>query len=79
MAIDFAGSNVFVEKAELELDLRLAAVLIEALGLQRRWTKPQVAAFLRLAYASGYQDALKEKERGQLFRDLGLPVPDSRA
>jgi hypothetical protein len=79
MAIDLSDSNGFVEKAELELDLRLAAVLVEALGLQRRWTKQQVAAFLRLAYASGYQDALKEKERGQLFRDLGLPVPERRA
>jgi hypothetical protein len=50
-------------------------VLNDALSLER-WAKAQVAAYLRLAYATGYLDALQEKERGQLFRDLGLPVPE---
>jgi hypothetical protein len=78
MAISSSGNIDFVERAKLELDLRLAVVMVEALELKGRWTKPQVAAFLRLAYASGYQDALKEKERGRLFRELGLPVPGHR-
>jgi hypothetical protein len=78
MAIISSGSNGFVGRAELELDLRLADVMVEALGLRGRWTKTEVAAYLRLAYASGYEDALKENARGQLFRELGLPVPERR-
>lgn len=35
-----------------------------------------VGALLRLAYLTGYQDALTEQERGGLFKELGLPVPD---
>ena len=73
----FAWSE-FVHRAELEVDLRLSLVMVEALDV--RWmTRPLFAAYLRLAYATGYQDALQEKERGQLFRDLGLPVPEGRA
>ncbi|HVL89149.1 MAG TPA: hypothetical protein VM841_02825 [Actinomycetota bacterium] len=33
------------------------------------------AALLRLAYLTGYQDALTEADRGSLFTALGLPVP----
>ena len=35
-----------------------------------------VGGLLRLAYLTGYQDALVEEVRGDLFRSLGLPVPD---
>lgn len=35
-----------------------------------------VGGLLRLAYLTGYQDALTEEVRGELFRSLGLPVPD---
>jgi len=34
-----------------------------------------VGALLRLAYLTGYQDALTEQDRGSLFKTLGLPVP----
>lgn len=46
------------------------------------WDSPQalqpdvVGGLLRLAYLTGYQDALTEPVRGELFRSLGLPVPE---
>lgn len=35
----------------------------------------QVAALLRVAYVSGYHDALIEPDRGSLFVALGMRVP----
>jgi hypothetical protein len=35
-----------------------------------------LAAFLRLAYVTGYHDALVEPARGQLFRDHRVAVPE---
>lgn len=61
-------------RIELELDLRLRGLLLEVWEAGSA-SEPELAAFLRLAYASGYQDALREPNRGQLFRDLGMPVP----
>jgi len=58
----------------LEVDLRLCFLLIE-LWAAETWTDCVVVAYLRLAYAAGYQSALQERRRGQLFRDLDLPVP----
>lgn len=66
--------TIAVMRLELELDLRLREVLLEAWDSDCS-TEGELAAFLRLAYASGYQDALRERTRGQLFRELGLPVP----
>lgn len=37
------------------------------------------AGFLRVAYATGYQDALCEPFRGQLLRDHGYRVPPRRS
>jgi hypothetical protein len=34
-----------------------------------------LAGLLRLAYLTGYQDALVEPTRGTLFVEVGLPVP----
>lgn len=34
-----------------------------------------LAGLLRLAYLTGYQDALVEPTRGKLFVEVGLPVP----
>lgn len=34
-----------------------------------------LAGLLRLAYLTGYQDALVEPVRGTLFAEVGLPVP----
>ena len=67
-------SSISHEQIELELDLRLRELLLEAWSADCS-TDGEVAAFLRLAYACGYQDALREGRRGQLFRDLGMPVP----
>jgi hypothetical protein len=68
----------FAERAALEIDTRLHELLVDALGLER-WTSEAVAAFLRLAYATGYQAALQETGRGQLYRDLQLPIPEREA
>jgi len=38
-----------------------------------------LAVLLRMAYLQGYGDALREVERGEVFRRLGVNVPEVRA
>lgn len=64
-----------------EFDPRLADVwlflfgcapdLVEQAGERLGW-------FLRMAYLRGYEDALREPRRGELYRRLGVPVPPQR-
>jgi hypothetical protein len=38
-----------------------------------------LAVLLRMAYLQGYGDALREEQRGEVFRRLGVNVPEIRA
>ncbi len=62
------------QSIELEVNLRLRELLINFVAAES-WTEEFATPYLRLAYATGYQDALSEACRGQMFPDLGLPVP----
>lgn len=63
---------------ELEVDLRVSDMLLEAWG-EFEWDESLVGRYLRLAYAAGYLDALREPCRGELCRGHGLPVPKRRS
>lgn len=72
-----AGQPSREELLELDLDMRLHSIVLQILGMDELddWV---VAAFLRLAYGAGYEDALSEPCRGQLLRDHGYRVPSKR-
>lgn len=61
----------------LEFDPRLADVWLSVWTsrLDDRQIGAHLAVLLRMAYLTGYQDAVCEPEPGELFRRLGLPVP----
>ena len=61
---------------ELDLDVRLLWVWLQAWEVEK-WDQEIAAPFLRVAYWSGYRDALTEK-RGKLYRDHGQSVPTRR-
>jgi hypothetical protein len=60
----------------LDIDVRLHSVILWA--LEDTPDEALLSAFLRLAYAAGYQDALADPVRGQLLRDHGFAVPTRR-
>ena len=62
------------ELLELDIDTRLAALWCEATS-SSKWSLERVAAYLRAAYARGYDDALSEAERGTLWLAHGYLVP----
>lgn len=62
----------------LEVDMRLTDVWSM---LFERGDEPDtdfIGWLLRLAYVTGYWDALAEPVRGQLCTQLGYPVPERR-
>jgi len=59
---------------ELDLDVRLLALWLQAWEVEQ-WGTEIVAPFLRVAYWTGYRDALTENERGKLYTDCGQTVP----
>jgi len=63
-----------IQLLELDLDVRLLALWLEAWGVEE-WDAQVVAPFLRLAYWSGYKDALTEPRRGVLYLHHGESVP----
>ena len=65
------------ELLEFEIELRLRDVLTWALadGISN---DAVLVGFLRLAYVTGYSDALVEPTRGELFRAHGYEVPTKR-
>ena len=68
-----ASDPTAADLLELDVDLRLLGVLFhaaEAVTIDRRLT-----VLLRMAYGTGYVDALREPRRGQLCRDHGLRIP----
>ncbi|MCA1838796.1 MAG: hypothetical protein ABR507_05970 [Actinomycetota bacterium] len=61
----------------LEFDPRLADVWL-ALFSSKIHVDDELGALgwiLRMAYLRGYEDALVEPKQGELFTNLGLPVP----
>ena len=64
----------------LEFDPRLADVWLSvfSFGFEPEELAEQFGVFLRMAYLRGYDDALNESERGELYRKLGVPVPPMR-
>jgi hypothetical protein len=61
-------------RVEAELDARLLAVWLQAWEIDV-WDLGILGPFLRLAYGTGYQDALTESRRGKLCETLGHAVP----
>ena len=62
---------------ELDLDTRLVSVWLQAWEVED-WGSTILGPFLRLAYGSGYTDALTETRRGTLFTTHSHPVPTRR-
>jgi hypothetical protein len=67
----------FGTRLELEFDPRLADIWLSifSLELEPEELVKHLGSLLRMAYLRGYDDALKEKVRGELYRRLGVPVP----
>lgn len=67
----------FGTRLELEFDPRLADIWLSifSMELEPDDLLRQFGSFLRMAYLRGYDDALKEPVRGELYRRLGVPVP----
>jgi hypothetical protein len=63
-----------VELLELDIDIRIADLWIEAHGVED-WNLDKVAAFIRAAYGRGYCDSLAEERVGALCEDHGYTVP----
>lgn len=59
------------EKLFIELDFRLCNIWnrVEEIGWEKL-DKRAIASLLRMTYAQGYTDALKEESAGQLLRDV---------
>jgi hypothetical protein len=62
------------ERLELDVELRLSSLWRDAADW-RAWDDATLWAYLRLAYGTGYLDALTESTRGKLCLDHGLRVP----
>jgi len=69
------SSPTSLELLELDLDARLVSLWLEAWSVAE-WNEEAVAPFLRVAYWNGYTDALTESQRGVLYEDHGLDVPE---
>lgn len=64
-----------------EFDSRLADVWLFLFGTHEALLEEgaeEIGWFLRMAYLRGYEDALSEPRRGDLYRSLGLPAPPPR-
>lgn len=72
------GSLPIEVDTAVRVDARLADVwgfLWEVEQAPEAVSEDTLAGLLRLAYLTGYQDALIEPQRGSLFTEVGLPVP----
>lgn len=69
------------ERLTAEFDPRLADIWLTvfASGTDIEPVKEQLGWFLRMAYLRGYEDALTEPTKGQLYRSLGLEPPMANA
>lgn len=62
----------------LEVDMRLTDVWSMLFERGDDADTEFIGWLLRLAYVTGYWDALSEAERGSLCRQLGYPIPERR-
>jgi ribosomal protein L13E len=67
-----------LDKIGLEVDMRLTDVWSMLFERGEDIDTEFLGWLLRLAYVTGYWDALSEGERGTLCRQLGYPVPERR-
>ena len=67
-----------LDKIGLEVDMRLTDVWSMLFERGEDLDSEFLGWLLRLAYVTGYWDALSEGERGTLCRQLGYPVPERR-
>jgi hypothetical protein len=67
-----------LDKIGLEVDMRLTDVWSMLFERGEDLDTEFLGWLLRLAYVTGYWDALSEGERGSLCRQLGYPVPERR-
>jgi hypothetical protein len=67
-----------LDKIGLEVDMRLTDVWSMLFERGEELDTEFLGWLLRLAYVTGYWDALSEGERGTLCRQLGYPVPERR-
>lgn len=63
------------DELALEFDPRLAEIWAAVFTAEPGLEPEKIGWFLRMAYLRGYQDALTESRRGELFTSLGLPIP----
>src|SRR5688500_10283335 len=67
------------DKLSAEYDPRLADVWLAVFTSEVDFApiKEQLGWFLRMAYLRGYEDALEEPIKGQLYRRLGVKAPSA--
>ncbi|MEO6867864.1 MAG: hypothetical protein ABI200_07565 [Gaiellales bacterium] len=75
----FAIDTDALDKIGLEVDMRLTDVWSMLFERGEDLDTEFLGWLLRLAYVTGYWDALSEGERGGLCQQLGYPVPERRA
>lgn len=68
-----------LDRIGLEVDMRLTDVWSMLFERGEELDTEFLGWILRLAYVTGYWDALSEGERGSLCRQLGYPIPERRA
>lgn len=66
------------DRLSAEFDPRLADVWLTVFASEADTAsiKQELGWFLRMAYLRGYEDALTEPVKGQLYRRLGVKAPD---
>lgn len=74
----FAIDTDALDRIGLEVDMRLTDVWSMLFERGEELDTEFLGWLLRLAYVTGYWDALSEGERGTLCRQLGYPVPERR-
>lgn len=65
-----------LDRIGLEVDMRLTDVWSMLFERGDDLDTEFIGWLLRLAYVTGYWDALSEEERGSLCHELGYPVPN---
>lgn len=67
-----------LDKIGLEVDMRLTDVWSMLFERGEDVDTEFLGWLLRLAYVTGYWDALSESDRGSLCKQLGYPIPERR-
>lgn len=67
-----------LDRIGLEVDMRLTDVWSMLFEKGEDIDMEFLGWLLRLAYVTGYWDALSEDDRGSLCKQLGYPIPERR-